>query len=228
MKNDIKMDSVKGIIFDFDGTLVDSMPLWQEIDRLFLAERGYDVPNGLGTMIAGFSFTETAHYFKKTFALKESVDEIKAQWKAMSRSLYPLHVTLKPGCREVLDELSRSGFVMAIGSSNNKDVIKEMLKKEGLLSHFISVKTSCDVGRGKPYPDLFLSLAREMSLAPHEICIIDDIVEGIRAGKRAGMKTVAVYDACYGKRKLLEKEADHYIISLYELPLLLGEGPFTP
>lgn len=218
----------KGIIFDFDGTLVDSMPLWQEIDRIFLAERGIDVPQELGTMIAGFSFTETARYFKKTFALKESVEDIKAQWKTMSQSLYPLHVKLKPGCWEVLEVLRRTGFTMAIGSSNNKDVIEELLEREGLLSHFLSVKTSCDVGRGKPYPDLFLSLSREMQLDPGEICIVDDIIEGIRAGKRAGMKTVAVYDAGYGKRKLLEKEADRYIISLYELPPWLGAGPFTP
>ena len=218
---------VKGVIFDFDGTLVDSMPLWQEIDRLFLAERGLEVPEGLGTMIAGFSFTETAHYFKKTFALKESVEEIKERWKTMSRSLYPLHVTLKPGCREVLEDLGNAGFCMAIGSSNNKDVIEELLEREGLSSHFISVMTSCDAGKGKPYPDLFLFLAREMGLAPSEISIVDDIIEGIRAGKRAGMTTIAVYDKGYGKRKLLEKEADHYIISLYELPPLLGDGPFT-
>ncbi|HOO60367.1 MAG TPA: HAD family phosphatase [Candidatus Mcinerneyibacteriales bacterium] len=223
-----KKGSIKGIIFDFDGTLVDSMPLWQEIDRLFLAERGIEVPQGLGAIIAGFSFTETARYFKKTFALKESVEEIKAQWKAMSQSLYPLHVKLKPGCREVLEVLTRAGFSMAIGSSNNKEVIRELLEREGLLSYFLSVKTSCDVGRGKPYPDLFLSLAREMQIVPGEICIVDDIIEGIRAGKRAGMKTVAVYDAGYGKRKLLEKEADRYIISLYELPPWLGAGPFTP
>jgi HAD superfamily hydrolase (TIGR01509 family) len=222
------INTIKGIIFDFDGTLVDSMPLWKEIDRLFLEQRGLTVPFGLATEIAGFSFTETARYFKDYFGLKESVKEIKAQWKAMSRDLYPGKVKLKPGCREILEALYRKGYRFSIGSSNEKEVICEFLEQEKLLHFFHSVKTSCDVGRGKPYPDLFLSLAEALRLKPETICVVDDIVEGVQAAKRAGMKAVGIYDEGYGKRKLLEKEADHYIMSLYELFPLLCLGDRSP
>ena len=90
------------------------------------------------------------------------------------------------------------------------------------------METSCDAGRGKPYPDLFLSLAEAVCLQPETICVVDDIVEGVQAAKRAGMTAVGIYDEGYGKRKLLEKEADHYIMSLYELPPLLCRGAWVP
>ena len=76
--------NAKGVIFDLDGTLVDSMNVWKEIDVSYLGKHGYDVPDDLHDEIEGMSFTETAAYFKKRFCLKETVDEIKDCWNQMA------------------------------------------------------------------------------------------------------------------------------------------------
>ena len=94
--------NAKGVIFDLDGTLVDSMNVWKEIDVSYLGKHGYDVPDDLHDEIEGMSFTETAAYFKKRFCLKETVDEIKDCWNQMAYEKYCHEVALKPGAAAFL------------------------------------------------------------------------------------------------------------------------------
>ena len=82
------------MIFDLDGTLVDSMNVWKEIDVSYLGKYGYDVPEDIHDEIEGMSFTETAAYFKKRFCLKETVDEIKDCWNQMAYEKYCHEVAL--------------------------------------------------------------------------------------------------------------------------------------
>ncbi len=90
--------NAKGVIFDLDGTLVDSMNVWKEIDVIYLGKHGYDVPDDLHDEIEGMSFTETAAYFKKRFCLKETVDEIKDCWNQMAYEKYCHESRIKTRC----------------------------------------------------------------------------------------------------------------------------------
>ena len=92
-----KTVSIQGVIFDLDGSLVDSMYMWKEIDVEFLGRFGLDVPKSLGTDIEGMSFTETAEYFKRTFSLPLSAEEIKDCWNQMAYQKYSKEVGFKPG-----------------------------------------------------------------------------------------------------------------------------------
>ena len=111
---------VKGVIFDLDGTLVDSMWMWKQIDVEFLGRYGLEVPKDLERVIEGMSFSETAVYFKERFQLPMTLDEIKSTWNQMALDKYSNEVKLKPGADEFLQYLSQNGVAMGIATSNSR------------------------------------------------------------------------------------------------------------
>ena len=112
------LEKIKALIFDLDGTLVDSMWMWKAIDIEFLGRYGYDCPDDLQRMIEGMSFTETAAYFIRRFRLPLSMDEIKAAWTEMSIDKYRNEVPVKPGALRLLEYARDHGILCGIATSN--------------------------------------------------------------------------------------------------------------
>lgn len=187
-----------GYIFDFDGTLVDSMDLWHEIDVAYLQARGLDCPGDLSYAVSGMSFTQTAEYFKERFALPDAVADIKAEWNAMSHQMYLDAVALKPGVREFLASLHAQGKPLAIATSNVRPTTEAYLKKHGLDHYFQALVFSCEVGAGKPDPTVFLEAARQLAVAPGDNLVFEDTLAGVRGAVAAGMTAVAVADPWQG------------------------------
>ena len=110
------LSQIKAVIFDLDGTLVDSMGLWKDIDIEFLGERGITYEDDLQEKIEGMSFTETAVYFKEYYHLDESVEELKKIWNQMAEYKYRYEVLPKPGVIEFLDTLKKKKIKMGIAT----------------------------------------------------------------------------------------------------------------
>lgn len=108
------LKNIEAVIFDLDGTLVDSMWMWKTIDIEYLARFGLEFPQDLQSSIEGMSFSETAVYFKKRFNLPDSIDQIKSDWNQMAWDKYLYEVPLKEGVREFLEYLKERQFPQAL------------------------------------------------------------------------------------------------------------------
>lgn len=218
----------KAVIFDLDGTLVDSMWMWKAIDIEYLGRFGYQCPPDLQRRIEGMSFSETAGYFKERFGIPDSVEQIKQAWVAMSIDKYRNEVRLKKGAGRFLDYLQKSGMKTGIATSNGREMVDAVLDALNLSACFQLVATACEVAAGKPAPDIYLKVAGDLQVPPQECLVFEDIPAGIRAGKAAGMLVCAVDDEF--SRGLAEEKAglaDFFIRDYDEIyPDMDGTVPY--
>lgn len=208
------LDNIKAVIFDMDGTLIDSMWMWKDIDIEYLSRYKIELPSNLQKEIEGMSFTETATYFKETFNLSQSVDTIKEEWNDMARDKYEHKVTPKDGVIEFLKYLKANNIKTGIATSNSKELVKIAMTANNMEQYFDVIVTACEVNKGKPSPDIYLKVANELGIDVLECLVFEDVPMGILAGKNANMKTCAVFDE-FSKHMDNEKRklADYYINS---------------
>ena len=212
------LNGKKAILFDLDGTLVDSMWMWGQIDIEFLGRFGYECPEDLQKTIEGMSFSETAVYFKDRFDLPMTLDEIKECWIDMSIEKYRHEVPLKDGALEFLKYCKANGIKTAIATSNGREIVDALIDSLQIGSFLQEVITACEVNAGKPEPDIDLEAARRLSVPASDCLVFEDIPAGILAGKRAGMTVIAVEDAWSGNQDdEIRSLSDGYIQSFYEL-----------
>lgn len=211
-------EKIKAVIFDLDGTLVDSMWMWHSIDVEFLQNYGYSCPDDLHRMIEGMSFTETAVYFQKRFQLPLGIQEIKEIWTRMCIDKYRCEVPLKPGAGEFLEYLKKRGICCGIATSNGQEIVAAVLDSLKIRSYFQVVATSCEVKAGKPEPDIYLYVAEKLGVKPEDCLVFEDIPAGITAGKRAGMTVCGVEDEFSRPWKEEKLElADYYIDDYFDI-----------
>lgn len=202
----------KAVIFDLDGTLVDSMWMWKAIDIEYLGKFGISLPPTLQKDIEGMSFSETAVYFKETFQIPDSLDEIKADWNSMAYEKYTKEVSLKNGAKEFLEYCKKNNIKLGIATSNSRELVDATLKALGIKEYFDCVMTACEVEKGKPAPDIYLAVAEKVEVDPVKCLVFEDIEMGILAGKNAGMEVCAVEDEfSMDQMELKKKLADYYI-----------------
>ena len=206
------LDGIEAVLFDLDGTLVDSLWVWHEIDIEYLGRFGLTLPAGLQEDIGGMSFTETALYVKERFQIPDCVEKIKEDWNQMAWEKYTHQVPLKKGVSDFLALCRERGIRLGIATSNSRELVENILKTHGLEGYFDCIVTGCEVDKGKPSPDVYLEAARRCGVSPHVCLVFEDIVPGILAGKAAGMRVCAVEDT-YSVEQREEKQrlSDYYI-----------------
>lgn len=203
----------KAVIFDMDGSLVDSMWIWPEVDNIYMNKYHLTPPATFHRDIEGMSYTETAQYFVDTFAaLDRTVEQVMQEWRDMTIGLYSTKVLPKPGAVRFLNEMKKKGIRLGIATSNDREIADAALYSQNLILYFDSVRTACEVSAGKPAPDVYLKVAEDLQVHPSECLVFEDVPNGILAGKNAGMQVCAVDDEF--SRNLDEEKrmlADYYI-----------------
>ncbi|MCR5670166.1 MAG: HAD family phosphatase [Butyrivibrio sp.] len=214
----INLDDYEAVIFDLDGSLVDSMWMWKAIDFEYLRSFGIDPPETLQKDIGGRSFIETAEYFKERFNIEDSIEVIGDTWNKMAWDKYTNEVPLKNGVDRFLDDCMDKGLRLGIASSNSTELIEQVLCSHNIKDKFESIKSGTEIKVGKPAPDVYLAVAKELNVDPDKCLVFEDLVDGIKAGKNAGMTVVAVSDDYSRHSDDIKKEiADYYIEDFREL-----------
>jgi len=212
------LDEIQAVIFDLDGTLVDSMWMWKDIDIAYLRRFGIGLPENLQQEIEGMSFTETATYFKETFQIPKTLDEIKQDWYDMAYEKYAHEVPLKEGALDFLKFLKKKGIRTGIATSNGIHLVNAVMAANQLEDYIDAVRTACDVAKGKPAPDIYLRVAEDLNVEYESCLVFEDVPMGVLAGKNAGMTVCAVDDA-FSRHQTDDKRrfADFYISSFRDL-----------
>lgn len=206
------LENTDAVIFDLDGSLVDSMWLWRAIDIEYLGRYHISMPDNLQSQIEGMSFRETALYFREHFEIPDSQEDIMNEWNRMAWDKYLYEVPLKNGIPAFLQGCRENHIKLGIATSNSRELVENIAAVHHLRDYFTCIVTGNDVPRGKPAPDIYLAAARELEVRPRQCLVFEDILPGILAGKNAGMRVCAVEDAySVSSRKEKAELADYYI-----------------
>ena len=204
----------KGVIFDLDGVLIDTGQFhrqsWYDLAR----EEDFEMSDELFYSTFGMQNYHIIPLLVRRDLTAEDIERM-SEWKERRyRELISGKLTLQEGARGLIDELKSNGFLLAIGTSAPQANLAFMLEHTGVDDCFDAYVTGEEVSNSKPAPDTFLKAAEKLLLAPGRCIVVEDAVQGVQAGKKAGMKVVAV---CTTRAREDLEEADLIVDSLGEL-----------
>ena len=206
------------LLFDMDGTLIDSNGIWKDVDTEFLARRGLPYTQAYYEGVAHTIFPLAAKFTKEFCHLPESEEEIMAEWMELAGDLYAGSVPEKPGVRAFLERMRARGERMAVVTSAVPVHCRSALTHLGLMPYFERVIFAQELHREKKDPQLWQLAAEMMGVAPEYCTLYDDSVEACRGAKAAGMRTVGVYDPYFAATEPeMCAVCDRYIRSFEEL-----------
>ena len=206
-------------IFDLDGTVLESMGVWRDVDRRFFAERGIDMPEDYSRAIQGKSFLQCAEYTAARFRLRETIPEMMEVWARMAEDEYAHRVALKPHARAYLRMLRRAGVRLAVATANQRRLFEPCLRRKGILELFDVILTTADVGdRGKEDGALFALAAERLGVPADKCAVFEDTLEGVEGAKRAGMRAYAIREiGSAHNAACIERAADALVDDFDEL-----------
>jgi HAD superfamily hydrolase (TIGR01509 family) len=210
---------VKGVIFDLDGTLIDSMLVWSQVDRIFLRECGVEnPPSDISERVRKMTVQESAEYFISEFGINRTPEFIIQRIEELVRCQYEQHIPLKPDVPEVLDFLDKKGIIYGVATATYKNLAEAVLRRCGIINRFRFVLTDEEYPVGKTSPDIFLGAAERLELPPEEILVAEDSLHCIETAADAGFFTVGVYDSVSeGDAERIKEKADAYVMRLGEI-----------
>ena len=182
-------------IFDMDGTLVDSMPYWENLATEFLGNKGVQtIAPDILERIKPMTMTESAALFIQEYDLPGTAESVAAEMNAMMDEHYRKDIPLKPGAAAYLEALHRKGVTMCVASATAEELMDACLTRLGV-AHYFSFLLSCEtVGAGKNRPDVYWEAAKRLGTRPEEIAVYEDALYAAKTAKAAGFYTVAVRD----------------------------------
>ncbi len=208
---------IRGAIFDVDGTLLDSMFIWDTIGEAYLRSIGYQPKENLNETFKNMSLHQAARYYQTEYGVTRSIDEIMDGVNAMLERYYRFEVPLKPGVAELLERLRQDGVRRCIATATDRHLVEAALDRCGVLSCFGEIFTCNEVGHGKDEPDIFEEALRFLGTRREETLVFDDALYAVRTAKEAGFPVAAVYDSHERSQAEVRARSDLYLEDLTQL-----------
>lgn len=215
MTKNTLLNGIKACIFDLDGTLVDSLGIWRDIDVRFFHEHGMEVPKDYDKKISHMNFMEMAVFTKEEYGFQESAEEIAQIWTDWSIEAYHKTIPSKPGAKEFLAYLKAHHFPIALATTNKKDLYEPCLKNNDMWQYFDYDLNVNDINSKKSEPKIYLTLAKMMNVKPEECLVFEDIFTAVKTAHDAGFKVAAIYDEKNEHDLEKIKETADYFIESY-------------
>ena len=215
---------IKGAIFDFDGTLFDSMQIWATVSSDYIRSKGIEPEPDLDEKYKKFTLDEAAEYFKKTYGLAVTTDEIKKGVYEVIEPRYFTEVQPKPGIPELLRAMNAAGVPAAVATVTDGYLIDAALRRCGLRDLLTGVFSCQTLGLSKENPVIFDTARASLGTERADTAIVEDSFFAATTAKKAGYIVVGVYDRFEKPAAELEALADAYVRDTRELARVLGIG----
>ena len=210
---------IKGIIFDLDGTLLDSMTVWSSIDSEFLIENGItNPPPEVSDVVKKMTVDESSQYFIDRFGLKCTKEYVIWRIEDMVRERYEEQIPLKPHVTELLDALDSRGIPYGIATATYKRLAEAALRRCGVYERFRFLLTDAEYPAGKNFPDIFIGGAERLGAEPAEVLVVEDSLHCIETAKAAGFAVCGVYDSvAEADKSRIIALSDYYVNNIDEI-----------
>lgn len=202
---------MQGAVFDVDGTLLDSMDVWEDAAPRYLQSIDVRPEADLTRQIETMSLEEGADYLIAAYDLRKTKEEvIQGVWNIV-RHAYEEEIPLKPGARSFLEKLAEKKIPMAAATSGEKACVEAAFSRLGITRYFTAILTCAEAGAGKTQPDIYYKAAKLLGTAPKETWVFEDALYALETAKKAGFRTVGIYDAANREQEKLKAAADVYL-----------------
>ena len=202
---------IKGAIFDLDGTLLDSMFIWDTIGEVYLHSLDIEPRENLAETFKTFTLEESAEYYRTHYGMTLSVAEIVDSVNRMIEDLYKTTVPLKKGVAEFLAGLSKAGVRMCIATVTDKYLVEAALTRLKVRQYFGEIITTAEVGGGKNDPKIYRTALAYLGTEKHETLVFEDMLHALMTAKNDGFPVAAVYDKHELRQTEMKENSDYYI-----------------
>lgn len=213
---------IRGAIFDADGTLFDSMGLWQNVGSNYLLSIGITPEEDLRAKIESLTFKQVAKYFKESYGVEKNEQEIIGGINKMIEDYYLKEASLKPGVSDFLHALSGKGVKMCIATATDKQHIVTALKRCEVYKYFSDIICCSDIGKGKTSPDIYREALIRLGTDKKKTVVFEDAVYAVKTAVADGFVTVGIYDKYESDEERLKELVDFYIADYDEITNFWG------
>lgn len=208
---------IRGAIFDFDGTLFDSMSIWETAGEDYLRSVGRVAAPDLQATLKTMSLYQSACYLKEAYRLGETVEAIMGGVNRVVEDFY-FHAALpKPGVTALLQGLERRGVALCVATATDRYQVEAALKRCGMEQFFRGILTCTDVGYGKDRPEIFRQALQLLRTDRRDTVVVEDAYHAIQTAKADGFTTVGVYDPYEPRHQEILNMADLYLADYTDL-----------
>lgn len=208
---------MKTIMFDLDGTLLDSMSMWKNLGRNFLLHKNFKITDDVIKSMSTMSLVMSSSFLKDYYKLNDTVEEIHNDFKKTVMFSYLNEVNPKPFAIEVLKKYYSAGENVILTTATNEEFVEPVLTKLGIYNLFHNIYTSDTVGEMKDSPDFFIKVMQKENTKPEDCILFDDSEFALLAAKKAGISTCCVIDEhSIANYEMLKKECNFFINSFSE------------
>lgn len=202
---------LKGAIFDLDGTILDSMSIWDTIGEDYLRSLGIEPKENLKETFKTFTLKQAAEYYRKNYGVTLSVSGIIDGVNKMVERYYTETVPLKSGVKVFLEKLKANDVKMCIATVTDRQLVEAALDRLGVRDYFSEIFTCASVGHSKEEPHIYREAQKHLGTAKNETVVFEDALHALKTAKSDGFITVGVFDIHEENQAELKTTADHYI-----------------
>lgn len=202
---------VKGAIFDLDGTLIDSMFIWDTFGDDYLKSLGIESKENLAEVFKTFTLEQAAEYYRNHYDIELSVKEIVEGINNMVAEIYRTKVVLKPGISDFLKRLQGLGVKMCVATVTDRPIVEDVLKRLSIYEYFSEIFTCAEVGYNKETPEIYRKALKHLGTPKTETVVFEDVLHALKTAKTDGFKVAAVYDSHESRQNEIKEISDYYI-----------------